>query len=302
VARDCERLTEPFARHAAASSSRSYQTVYVNCLTRYANNNNSLNHSFHGAQAMNASKFGSYICKFSLGKTTFKACLIFACLAPLTSAIADQNSQKRPHNGPSIDETINFIHDYILGCGNFSGNDYQSTDTGSDGTAYPITEKMDEKWIDFHLDGKSIKYTALVRYTWHRPQFNIKTVASPRKLEGFFKLSDLSPDLTIGKDSGGVWHIDAHCTSGNCNNVRATAMTVGGKYDDQYMTNDNMLLLSQTSIDALAVPPGDPDKVGITNSFNSFNIYVCGGHEDAERVRKAMSHAIYLEGGKKAIF
>ena len=212
------------------------------------------------------------------------AVMALAGMMVASPAWAEKKGKAADKSGPSMEETIEFVRNKLVGCNDFLSSSGFTTAEGHEGA---IVNRY--SWADISLQNTEL--SAIQSVQKQDSLFNSRNGKIWNRVDEAYRavvkisLADLSPVLTTHHEGGStlVFSVKVNCTSGACIQwTKNRLMDPDGKH-------------GFTSF----IPSGE----AITQPrVNSWNFEVCGGQEDADRIAKAMSHAISLAGGKKSLF
>jgi hypothetical protein len=222
-----------------------------------------------------------------------------AFVAPNPSPAGAPQSAK---GGPSADDTSRFIADYLLGCGEFSSKPFDLSNVPNsikDSQGRAGTAKQEFKWQEVSIANGVLTATLMSRWLNDRSSadFRIKYEGVNTKQTIRVPLSSLSPTTGVSVDQdGGYASITLKCAMGACIDQEVLRMGAKGKSPGDTTSSEEAEYFSR--MDEL-IDVGNPHR---KDRPNGWSFAVCGGEDQANRVAKALNHAITLAGGKKPLF
>lgn len=199
------------------------------------------------------------------------AALTFVSLAVLVTPSAYAEKKGKAAAGPSMKETTGFIRDRLIGCGTFS---QQKSQDGA-------------PWF-------SVKY-----YTWRTVDFESATLRVEEEAAEHISINGgenygFPTSAEEGLSSDG--YVVKNHREANRLRISTAEVNLADLSPDINVLTEGGLAIKVSCSSGSCVHLGDGRLI------NYWNFEVCGKQEDADRIAKALTHAIELAGGKKPLF
>lgn len=213
--------------------------------------------------------------------------VVFALVVSFHTPVSWAYSGDQPtSDGPSLEETVAFIRDSMVGCGKFSGKKVE-TWRGADGSPFQMTIIIETKVIGVSSpNATKVEVQSRSREKLVRGDFS-SAVASSVISADVLPLESLSPDVSVEKSQFNLHSILLKCTQGACIQKIKTNLE-----DDHRVTQ------SFKPLEELLIPKHHSEE---KESSNEAVFSLCS-KAVADSLAKAFNHAITKAGGKKPLF